>query len=157
VKPVLAMLIAGMAGVVTVVVARWLVAVPMFWAVIIALPVAAFTLPATLLAGVASPTWQALPTPDDSLNTHQASSLSGRLAEAALDQRRFRVRVQPRLSRLALSTLRNRPGMQDLTSLDDDRARSALGTELHTLLTDRNARLPQPRRLAELLDRLEGQ
>jgi hypothetical protein len=43
-----------------------------------------------------------------------------------------------------------------VASLHDDRARAALGTELYTLLTDRDARLPSPHRLAELLSRLEG-
>jgi hypothetical protein len=31
-----------------------------------------------------------------------------------------------------------------------------LGDDLHTLLTDRDAKLPSPHRLSELLSRLEG-
>jgi hypothetical protein len=72
------------------------------------------------------------------------------------DQHRFTTRVQPRLRRMALATVRARPGNADLTSLDDPRARAALGDELHRLLTDNRARLPEPHLLAALLDNLEG-
>jgi hypothetical protein len=60
------------------------------------------------------------------------------------------------MRRLAVAALRARPGMHDLTGLDDHRARAALGDELHTLITAPDARLPSPRRTAELLDELEA-
>jgi hypothetical protein len=143
-------------GAIVGVVAVWLVIVPLFWAVVIALPFAACTFLATFLVGAAAPLWHPLPSPDDSLTMHQASALSSRFAEAARDQSRFQRRVQPRLHDLALATLRRRPGLHDLTSLHDDRARQALGAELHTLLTEKNAVLPSPQRLAELLSSLEA-
>jgi hypothetical protein len=155
VKPLHASLIALAAGTFVGGFAVWLMAVPLVWAVIVALPVTACTLLAMLMAGVAAPAWHALPVPDDSLAVHQASSLSSRFGEASRDQRRFQLRVQPRLSQLALATLRQRPGLHDLTSLHDARARQALGQELHTLLTDRDATMPSPHRLAALLSRLE--
>jgi hypothetical protein len=148
--------IALAAGAVAAVVAIWLMVVPVFWGVVIGLPVMAGTLLALVLAGVAAPTWQAVPAPPDSLTLHQASSLSTRFAEATKDPQRFRNRVQPRLRSLALSALRQQPATSGVTSLHDAKAREALGTELYTLLTDRDARLPSPHRLAELLSRLEG-
>lgn len=144
------------AGAVAAIVAIWLMVVPVFWGVVVALPVAAGTLLALVLAGVAAPTWQPSPAPPESLTSHQASTLSTRLAEATKDPHRFRNRVQPRLRSLALNTLRQRPGLGDVTDLHDPGAREALGPELYTLLTDRDARLPSPHRLAELLSRLEG-
>lgn len=149
------MVIALAVGTVVGMAAVWLVIVPLFWAVVIALPFAACTFLGTLLIGAAAPLWQPLPAPEDSLTMHQVSALSSRLAEAARDQTRFHRRVQPRLYELALATLRRRPGMHDLTSLADDRAEQALGAELHTLLTRKDATLPAPKRLAELLSRLE--
>lgn len=94
--------------------ARWLVVVPGFWAVVVALPFAACTFLATHLIGAAAPLWHPLPRPDESLTTHQASALSSRLAEAARDQSRFQRRIQPRLGELALNTLRRRPGLSTL-------------------------------------------
>lgn len=128
-----------LAGVAAGAVAKWLIGVPPFWAVVIALPVAACAFLALLQVGVAAPGWQPLPVPDESLAFHAASSLSGRLAEAAKDQRRFRARVQPRLRKLR----------RDIT-------REELGDELYDLLTRADATLPPPHRLAELLSRLEG-
>ncbi|TCO58463.1 hypothetical protein [Actinocrispum wychmicini] len=154
-KPLHAIVTALLAGGAVGALAAWLVVVPVPWAVVIALPVTACTLLALLMLGVAAPIWQALPAPDDSLTVHQASALSSRLAEAARDQRRFQLRVQPRLGQLALTALRQRPGLGDLTTLTDQRAEQALGHELHTLLTDPEATLPAPPRLAELLRRLE--
>jgi hypothetical protein len=153
-KPLHASLIALLAGTVAAVLAMWLMVMPLFWAIVIALPIAAITLLATLVAGVASPVWQMLPAPDETLTAHQASTLSSRFAEAAKDQSRFASRVQPRLRGLALRTLKQR--IPDLTSLNDDRARRELGEDLCTLLTDRGARMPSPHRLTELLSRLEG-
>jgi hypothetical protein len=156
VKPLSATLIALLVGALVGAGAVWLVVVPVFWAVVIALPFAAFTFLGTFLVGAATPIWHPLPAPDDSLSMHQASALSSRFAEAARDETRFLRRVQPRLYELAMATLRRRPGLHDLTSLDDDRARQALGDELHTLLTTKDAALPAPQRLAELLSCLEA-
>lgn len=155
-RPLTAVPIALAAGVVAALVAIWLMVVPVFWGVVIALPVAAGTLLALVLAGVAAPTWQPQPEQPESMTLHLASNLATRFAESTKDPHRFRTRVQPRLRSLALGTLRHRPGFGDVTSLDDRRAREALGPELYTLLTDRDARLPSPHRLAELLSRLEG-
>ncbi|HEV2779153.1 MAG TPA: hypothetical protein VGX25_07080 [Actinophytocola sp.] len=130
-------------------------AVPVGWAVVLGLPVAAIALPAALLSGAADANWEPVPGPADIAGELQASMLAARLAEAAEDQRRFVTRLQPRLRRLALAVLRTRPGAADLTTVDDPRARAALGPELHRVLTDKDARLPEPRRLAELLARLE--
>jgi hypothetical protein len=153
-KPLHASLIALTAGALAVVLTTWLMVMPLFWAIVIAIPVAACTLLATLVAGVASPAWQMLPAPDETLTVHQASTLSSRFAEAAKDHSRFVSRVQPRLRGLALRALRQR--IPDLTSLHDERARRELGEDLYTLLTDRGAQLPSPHRLTELLSRLEG-
>lgn len=128
-----------LAGVAAGAAAKWLIGVPPFWAVVIALPIAACAFLASLLIGVAVPGWQPLPVPDESLAFHAASSLSSRFAEAAKDQKRFRVRVQPRLRKLR----------HDIT-------REELGDELYDLLTKGDATLPPPHRLAEQLSRLEG-
>jgi hypothetical protein len=128
-----------LAGVAAGAVARWFIGVPPFWAVVVALPVAACAFLALLLVGVAAPGWQPLPVPDESLAFHAATSLSSRFAEAAKDQKRFHARVQPRLRKLR----------HDIT-------REELGDELYDLLTKGDATLPPPRRLAELLGRLEG-
>ncbi|ALG06546.1 hypothetical protein [Kibdelosporangium phytohabitans] len=149
-RPLPAILAAVAAGVLTTVLTSWLMVMPLFWAIVVAIPVAAVTAMATMVAGVAAPMWSALPAPAESLTTHQVSSLSARLEEAAKDPSRFRNRVQPRLRRLAADTLRHRG-----VSLTDEHARHVLGDELHALITDRDARLPSPRRLAELLGRLE--
>lgn len=154
-KPLHAIIITLLVGSAVGAAATWLMEVPTTWAVVIAIPIAACTLLALLMLGVAVPMWHALPAPDDSLTVHQASALSSRLAEAARDQRRFHLRVQPRLQQLALTALRQRPGMDDLTSVTDTRAQQALGHELYTLLTNPEATLPTPQRLAELLRRLE--
>jgi hypothetical protein len=155
VKPLHAIIVTLLVGGAVGAAAAWLMAVPVAWAVIIAIPVAACTLLALLMLGVAVPLWHALPAPDDSLTVHQASALSSRLAEAARDQRRFQLRVQPRLRQLAMAALRQRPGLADLSGVTDPRAEQALGQELYTLLTNPEATLPTPRRLAELLRRLE--
>jgi hypothetical protein len=153
-KPLSASLIAVAVGASAAVLATWLMVMPLFWAIVIAIPIAACTLLATLVAGVAAPTWQPPPAPDETMTMHQASTLSNRFAEAAKDHSRFVSRIQPRLRGLALRTLKQR--IPDLTGLQDERARRELGEELHTLLTDRGAQLPSPHRLTELLSRLEG-
>ena len=130
-----------------------LVGAPPVWAVGLAVPVAGLV---ALLVGApraGEPTWQPLPSPPGGPAELRASVLANRLAEAAQDQDRFRSRIRPRLAALALARLRHRH--PDLASVADPRARALLGDELHDLLTDRDARLPDPGRLAELLHRLE--
>lgn len=148
-KPMYALIVALVAGVVATVLASWLLVMPVGWAIVIAVPIAAVTALATMVVGVAAPTWSALPAPDEALTMHQASTLSTRFAEAAKDPGRFRSRVQPRLRKLAEDTLRHR-------GVGFDKAREELGDELYALLTNRDAQLPSPHRLAELLGRLEG-
>lgn len=125
------------------------------WAVVLALLVTAVALPTGLLSGVADVSWAPVPELPETLAESQATMLSTRLASAADDPRRFVTRVRPQLRRIALATLRRRPGCAGLTSLDDPRAKIALGTELHTLLTVDGTRLPAPGRLAAMLRQLE--
>ncbi|CAM4004360.1 hypothetical protein KIPE111705_35850 [Kibdelosporangium persicum] len=149
-KPLNAVLAAVAIGGIATVLTTWLMKMPLMWAILVAIPVAAVTALATMVVGAAAPSWQALPAPDESLTAHQASTLSTRFAEAAKDPGRFRSRVQPRLRKLAADTLRHKG-----ISLDDPRARQELGDELYTLITTRDAELPSPHRLTELLGRLE--
>jgi hypothetical protein len=59
--------------------------------------------------------------------------------------------VQPRLRTLALAKLR-RAGIEELA---DPRAVSVLGPRLYRLVTDRNAKLPDPRTATALFAELE--
>jgi hypothetical protein len=136
--------------------AAQLMAVPLGWAIVLGLPLGGVVLVGTLLSGAMDANWEPVPAPSVIPSELHASTLATRLAEAASDRHRFTTRVQPRLRRLAVATLRGRPDTTDLTSLADPRAKDALGPDLYSLLTDPAARLPEPRRLAELLDRLEG-
>jgi hypothetical protein len=136
--------------------ANHLLVVPLHWAVALGLPVGAIALLTALLSGAADANWEPVPAPDGPAGDPRATMISARLAEAADDPHRFVTRLRPRLCRIALATLRARPGTADLTTVDDPRARAALGAELHDLLTRKDARLPGPRRLAELLAQLEG-
>ena len=149
-------LIAGGVAVLTALFANNILAVPILWALLLGLPVGALVLLGSLLAGAADANWEPVPAPHVVPAELHASTLATRFAEAAEDQHRFTSRVQPRLRRLAIAVLRGRSGTEDLTTLDDPRAKRALGPELHSLLTDRRARLPEPRRLVALLDELEG-
>jgi hypothetical protein len=133
-----------------------LLAVPIEWAFVLGLPLGGLVLLGVLLTGASDANWEPAPAPTFAPAELHASTLAARFAEAAEDHHRFTSRVQPRLRRLAVARLRARAGTEDLTSLDDPRARQALSPELHRLLTDRHARLPEPRRLAALLDELEG-
>lgn len=135
--------------------ANYVFVVPLVWAIVLSLPVAAVVLLLTLLSGSADANWEAEPGPGAIAVELQASMLAARLSEAAQDQHRFVTRMQPRLARIALASLRRRPETVDVSTVDDPRARAALGPELHRLLTDRTATLPNPRRLATMLARLE--
>ncbi|MBP2320911.1 hypothetical protein JOF56_001296 [Kibdelosporangium banguiense] len=151
-RPLHSILTALATGLVAWAVAKWLMVLPVFWAVTVALPVMACTFVATALAGVAAPTWKSMPAKPESLTAHQASVLSSRLAGVAKDPGRYTSKMQPRLRTLAQSVLRHRHGV---VSLADPRARDLLGTELHDLITKADAKLPSPHRLAQLLSRLE--
>jgi hypothetical protein len=129
--------------------------VPLPWAILFGLATGTIAMLGALLAGMMDANWEAVPHPVTSAPDLHASSLAIRFAEAAGDQHRFMTRVRPRLCRVAIATLRTRPGTEDLTSLDDPRARAALGPELHAVLTDARAVMPGPRQLATLLARLE--
>ena len=136
--------LAGLAG-------HQLFGVPPLWAVLFGLATGSVVMLGALLAGMMDANWEAVPNPVTSSPELHASSLAIRFAEAAEDQHRFLTRVRPRLERLALASLRT----QDVTSLDDPRAREALGADLHSLLTDDRAVMPGPGQLATMLARLE--
>ncbi|HEU5469951.1 MAG TPA: hypothetical protein VFV67_04810 [Actinophytocola sp.] len=151
-----AVALALFAAAVTMLVINYLFAIPVLWAVALSLPAGGLVLLGSLLSGPLDANWDPVPSGEFSSTDLRASTLAIRLAEAAGDQQRYLTRVRPRLASLALATLRTRPGTSDLTGLDDPRARAALDPELYRLLTDDRTPLPEPARLAELLDRLEG-
>jgi hypothetical protein len=121
--------------------------VPVFWAVLIALPAGAVTLAGCLLAGTFDADWVAEPEPPAARVTLHANFLTERLERSAIDQYRFASRVQPRLRRIATAALR-----QDLNTPE---ARDKLGPELHHLLTASDAQLPPPKTFTALMRRLE--
>ena len=136
--------------------AQWFViGVPVFpWALLITLAIAALAFLGARLLPPLDPTWQPLPSGASAPIATHASSLGARLADAETDPHRFASRVRPRLQALALGRIRRRPGCGELT-LDDPAARELLGDELHRLLTDPAATMPNPARFTELLTRLE--
>jgi hypothetical protein len=121
------------------------------WAVLLALPITAVTLLGLLSPRGAEPVWAPLPESGSSPTAYQASALASRLAEAVDYPARYRTRVQPRLRTLALAKLR-RAGIEELA---DPRAASMLGPRMHRLVTDQNAKLPDPRTAAALFTELE--
>jgi hypothetical protein len=135
--------------------AHQLFGVPLHWAILFGLATGSIAMLGALLAGMMDANWEAVPNPVTSAPELHASSLAIRFAEAADDHQRFKTRVRPRLCRVALAILRARPGTEDITSLDDPRARAALGPELHAVLTDDRAAMPGPRQLSTMLARLE--
>ncbi|WP_306745819.1 hypothetical protein [Saccharothrix yanglingensis] len=124
---------------------------PVHWAVLCALPAGGVALLVARLPRATDVVWSPPPAHVAGATTTQASALAGRLAEAAVDQDRFATRVQPRLRRLAEARLRQRHGIPDV---HDPRAAGVLGPELHRLLTDPTAPLPEPARLVDLLEEL---
>lgn len=121
--------------------------VPIFWAVLMALPAGAVTLAGGLLAGTFDADWTAEPEPPTASVTLHAIFLTERFERSAIDQYRFTSRVQPRLRRIARAALRD--------DLNTREARDKLGPELHSLLTAPNAQLPPPKTFAALMRRLE--
>ncbi|MGH3763522.1 hypothetical protein [Actinophytocola sp.] len=129
--------------------------VPFWWALLVSLPPAAAVLVTGLFVGAFDQDWTPEPDlPAASVCLH-ASSLTDRLGQAATDPYRFTSRVQPRLRRLALTTLRRDPDTADVSDLHDPRARDRLGDDLHDLLTAPAARLPKPDEFAAMIRRLE--
>lgn len=128
---------------------------PIWWAVLVSLPPAAAVLLTTLFVGGFDQDWSPEPDlPAASVCLH-ASQLGDRLGQAATDPYRFTSRVQPRLRKLALTTLRRIPDTADIVDLHDPRARERLGDDLHHLLTASGARLPKPDEFAAMMRRLE--
>jgi hypothetical protein len=121
--------------------------VPIFWAVLMALPAGAVALAGGLVAGTFDADWTPEPEPPAASVTLHATFLTERLERSAIDQYRFTSRVQPRLRRIATAALR-----QDLNTPE---AKEKLGPELHSLLTAHDAQLPQPKTFAALMRRLE--
>jgi hypothetical protein len=147
-----ALLLTLVVAVAVVVGAHFAGGVPLWWAVVIALPVGSAVLVAGLVSGVYDVDWTPEPEQRTTGVCMHATSLTDRLAQAAADHHRFATRIQPRLRRLALDLLRRKEGIDDL---GDPRARDALGADLHHLVTARDARLPHPTRFAAILRRLE--
>lgn len=121
--------------------------VPVHWAVLLALPAGAVAFAGGLLAGSSVTRWEPEPEPAAAKVTINATFLTERLERATGDPQTFTTRVQPRLRHIAVAALQ-----QDLNT---PQAKEALGAELHHLLTAPDARLPSPKRLAELMRRLE--
>jgi hypothetical protein len=134
-----------------------LIGTPVLWATLIAMPMALVLLLMLSTPAGIEPTWTAPPVPPSAAAHLDASTLASRLDDASVDQGRFHGRVQPRLAALALAKLRGRHGLADLPDLADPRAEAALGPQLHRLLTDPAATLPEPKSLAAMLNRLEEQ
>jgi hypothetical protein len=128
---------------------------PTGWAVLVALPPGAAVLVTALLVGAFDQDWTPEPDlPAASVCLH-ASQLTDRLGQAATDPYRFTSRVQPRLRKLALTTLRRHPDTADLADLHDPRARERLGDDLYELVTAKHASLPKPEEFTAMMRRLE--
>lgn len=127
------------------------VGAPWLWAILLALPVGALALLVSRLPRATDIIWAPPPAGTSTATSAQASTFAGRLAEAAVDQDRFVNRVQPRLRRLAEARLRQVHGVHDI---HHPKAREVLGDDLHRLLTDPKAPLPEPSKLADLLENL---
>ncbi|MFD0202160.1 MULTISPECIES: hypothetical protein [Saccharothrix] len=127
------------------------VGAPWLWAVALSLPVGGLALLVARLPRATDILWAPAPAHVSTATSVQASTLASRLAEAAVDQDRFVNRVQPRLRRLAEARLRQQHGLHDI---HHPKAREVLGDDLHRLLTDPKAPLPEPSKLADLLEDL---
>ena len=148
-------LVTGLTALLALAVQYVVIGVPLLpWALLITLAIAALAFLGTRLLPPVDPNWQALPAGGSAPIATHASSLGARLADAESDPLRFVNRVRPRLQVLALGRIRRHPGCEDI-DLGAPRARELLGDDLHRLLTDPAATLPNPVRFAELLTRLE--
>lgn len=154
-NPTRAIALAILTGVGVHLTATYAMGVPFWWAVLVSLPPAAAVLLTGLFVGAFDQDWTPEPDPPASSVYLHASQLADRLGQAATDPYRFTSRVQPRLRRLALTSLRRHPDTADLADLHDPRARERLGGELHALLTAQSARLPDAREFAAMVRRLE--
>lgn len=154
-SPLRALALAVLTGVAVALTAMRAMAVPFWWALLVALPPAAAVLVIALFVGTFDQDWTPEPDlPAASVCLH-ASQLADRLGQAATDPYRYTSRVQPRLRRLALTALRRDPDTADIADLHDPRARERLGASLHELLTSPGASLPKPDEFAALVRRLE--
>lgn len=133
------------------------VGTPAVWSVLVALPLAALVYLLLAAPPGIEPAWAPPPEPPAVAGHLEASTLAGRLEDAGNDQGRYRTRVQPRLAAVALSALRRRPGLADLSDLTDPRAAAELGPRWHAALTDPAATLPSPEEVRALLAKLEEQ
>lgn len=134
-----------------------LVGTPVVWSALLALPLAALVYLLLAAPPGIEPAWAPPPEPPAVAAHLEASTLAGRLEDAAGDQGRYRTRVQPRLAAVALTALRRRPGLADLPDLADPRAAAELGPRWHSVLTDPAATLPSPEEVLALLAKLEEQ
>jgi hypothetical protein len=154
-SPIRAIALAVLTAVAVHLTATYAMDVPFWWALLVSLPPAAAVLLTALYTDVFDQDWTPEPDlPVSSVCLH-ASQLGDRLGQAATDPYRFSSRVQPRLRRLALTSLRRNPDTADIEDLHDPRAREALGADLHELLTAQSARLPKPDEFAAMVRRLE--
>jgi hypothetical protein len=120
---------------------------PVLWAVLFALPAGAVTLAGALLSGTFDADWTTEPEPPAASVTLNAAFLTERLERSTMDQYRFSSRIQPRLRAVAAAALG--------PDLNTPTAKEKLGPELHALLTARDAQLPDPKKFAALMRRLE--
>ncbi|WP_053739512.1 hypothetical protein [Nocardia sp. NRRL S-836] len=88
-------------GVVVGVLLWWLGATP-FWAVALAVPPAAFAVLVTRLPRATDVVWSGPPQAPGSISTAHASTLAGRLEEAAEDQAKYDERFRARLRALGI-------------------------------------------------------
>jgi hypothetical protein len=154
-SPLRAIFLTALTAVVVFLLAVYTMTTPFWWAVLLSLPPAAAVLLTALYVGGFDQDWSPEPDlPASSVCLH-ASQLGDRLGQAATDPYRYTSRVQPRLRRLALATLRRIPETADVADLHDPRARERLGEDLYQLLTATGARLPKPDEFAAMVRRLE--
>lgn len=99
-------------GVIIGVVVWWLGASPL-WAVALAVPPTAFGVLITRLPRATDVVWSPDPPPPGSISSAHASTLASRLAEAAVDQRRYQERFRVRLARLGIEAS-EMPGPKEL-------------------------------------------
>jgi hypothetical protein len=147
--------VTGVAAVLGFLVTYILVGVPLLpWTLLITLVIAVLANLAARLLPPLDPNWQPLPTGSSAPIATHASSLGARMADAEADPHRFASRIRPRLQALALGRIRRHPGLAD-AGLGDPAVRELLGVDLHRLLTDPAATMPDPARFAALQARLE--
>jgi hypothetical protein len=154
-SPIRAIGLTVVTAVVVFLVATYTMSTPFWWALLVSLPFAAAVLLTAVFVGGFDQDWTPEPDPPSASVCLHASQLTDRLGQAATDPYRFTSRVQPRLRKLALSTLRRLPDTSDVADLHDPRVRERLGDDMYHLLTASGARLPKPDEFAAMVRRLE--